>query len=100
MLDIGSRRRSYSMADKIVQAVDASLVPFLQAFARLIARELWQQPGAQVVPVAQEPPRAHLTRRILNVKEAADVLQVKTNRVYEISYWNGPEGLRCVRIGR
>ena len=48
----------------------------------------------------REPPSTHQSQRLLSVKEAADFLQVKPNRVYEISHWKGENGLRCVRIGR
>ncbi len=78
----------------------AALVSFLQAFARLIARELRQQPGAQPIPQVEEPPSAERSQRLLSAKEAADFLHVKLSRVYEISHWKGSDGLRCIRIGR
>jgi excisionase family DNA binding protein len=88
------------MIDQNAQAVNGALISFLQAFARLIAQEIWQQVGTQVVQRVEEPPTDHLARKLLNAREAADFLQVKLNRLYEISHWKGPDGLRCVRIGR
>ncbi len=88
------------MMEEDVRAASAALASFLHAFARLIAQELRQQQGAQAVSLVEEPPRVKRSERLLSVKEAAEFLRVKLPRVYEISHWKGPDGLRCVRIGR
>ncbi len=88
------------MIDEEAKVVSAALVSFLQAFARLIAHEIQQQLGPQAVARVEEPLRTHQNQRLLSAMEAAAFLQVKLQRVYEISHWKGPDGLRCVRIGR
>ncbi len=88
------------MIDEDAKVVSAALVSFLQGLARLFAQELRQQPGAQAVLRMEEPHGTYQSQRLLKVNKAADFLQVKPNRVYEIAHWKGPDGLRCVRIGR
>ena len=88
------------MTDENAKAASATLVPFLQAFARIIAQELQQQQRARTSPQTEDAPRIHRSPTLLTAKEAAAFLQVAPNRVYEISHWKGPDGLRSVRIGR
>lgn len=88
------------MIDEDATAASVALVSFVRAFARLILEELRQQQEEHSIPQGEDTPRSHKSRRLLTAKEAADLLQVAPNTVYEISHWKGPDGLRSVRIGR
>lgn len=87
------------MIDERTNEASAALASFLHAFARLIAQEVQKLPQMQAGK-AGEPLGAFQNRKLLTVKETADILRVKPNRIYEISHWKGSDGLRCVRIGR
>jgi excisionase family DNA binding protein len=88
-----------TVMDEDAATASAALVSFLHAFARLIAQEVRGQPQASLLK-GETRPGTLQDRKLLTVQEAADVLQVKSKRVYEISHWKGADGLRCVRIGR
>ncbi len=95
-----AKEQSDQPMNEDVRTARTVLASFLQAFARLIAQELRQQLAPEAIPRVEESPRGRRSQRLLTAKEAADYLQVKLSRVYEISHWKGPDGLRCVRIGR
>jgi excisionase family DNA binding protein len=93
------RKGGMTVMDEDAATASAALVSFLHAFARLIAQEVRGQPQASLLK-GETRPGTLQDRKLLTVQEAADVLQVKSKRVYEISHWKGADGLRCVRIGR